>query len=166
MEYSFDKVYPKVHNEAYIADTVDIIGKVDIQKDVSVWFGTVIRGDINSISIDEGSNIQDNSTVHVDTNNPVIIGKNVTIGHNSIIHGCTIGNNVLIGMGSIILNGATIGENTIIGAGSIVTENKNIPSGVLCFGSPAKVIRELSEEEIKNVGASAERYIKLSKKYK
>lgn len=166
MKYSFDKVYPKVHEEAYIADNVDIIGKVDIEKDVSIWFGTVIRGDINSISIDERSNIQDNSTVHVDTNNPVIIGKNVTIGHNSIIHGCTIGNNVLIGMGSIVLNGATIGENTIIGAGSIVTENKNIPSGVLCFGSPAKVIRELSEEEIKNISASAERYIKLSKKYK
>ena len=163
---SFENIYPKIAEDAYIADNVEIIGKVNIEERVNIWFGTVIRGDINSISIGKCTNIQDNSTVHVDTNNSVIIGENVTIGHNSIIHGCSIGNNVLIGMGSIILNGAIIGENTIIGAGSIVTENKKIPSGVLCFGSPAKVVRELTKEEIANIKASSTRYMDLSVKYR
>lgn len=166
MIHSFENIYPKIAEGAYIAENVEVIGKVNIEEKVNIWFGTVIRGDINSIYIGKCTNIQDNSTVHVDTNNPVMIGENVTIGHNSIIHGCSIGNNVLIGMGSIILNGAIIGENTIIGAGSIVTENKKIPSGVLCFGSPAKVVRELTEEEIANIKASSTRYIDLSVKYK
>ena len=118
------------------------------------------------LKVGKNTNIQDNSTVHNDYNTPTNIGDNVTIGHNSIIHGCTIKNNVLIGMGSIILNNAEIGENTIIGAGSLVTQNKKIPSGVLCVGSPAKVVRELTKEEIEHIKQSAENYVQMGREHK
>lgn len=157
---------PVVNSESFIAENVVLVGDVTIEKDVNIWYGTVLRGDINCIKVGEGSNIQENSTVHVEERYAAIIGKNVTIGHNCVIHGCTIGNNSLIGMGSIILNGAEIGESTLIGAGSMVTGGKKIPSGVLCMGSPAKVVRELTEEEILSLKQSAENYINLSKEYK
>ena len=125
-----------------------------------------LRGDMNNIIIGENTNIQENSVVHVDINSPCIIGKNVTIGHGTIIHGCSISDNVLVGMGSIILNNAKIGKNTIIGAGSLVTQGKEFPEGVLILGNPAKVIRQLTEAEIESIQRSADNYVSLSKKYK
>ena len=121
---------------------------------------------MNKIVIGANTNIQENSVVHVDTNSPCIIGKNVTIGHGAIIHGCSISDNVLVGMGSIILNNAKIGKNTIIGAGSLVTQGKSFPEGVLILGNPAKVVRELTDDEIKNIQKSADNYVNLSKRYK
>ena len=140
--------------------------KVEIEDNVNIWFGTRLRADMNKIVVGANTNIQENSVVHVDTNSPCIIGKNVTIGHGAIIHGCSISDNVLVGMGSIILNNAKIGKNTIIGAGSLVTQGKSFPDGVLILGNPAKVVRELTDDEIKNIKKSADNYVNLSKRYK
>lgn len=158
---------PEIHESCFVAGSADIIGRVTLEEDCSIWFGAVLRGDCNSIHIGKGSNIQDNCTVHVGHVESVEIGEHVTVGHNAVIHGCKIGSNCLIGMGSTILNNAEIGENTIIGAGSLVTSGKKIPSGVLCMGSPAKVIRQLSDEEIEKVIKSGARfYLEEMKEYK
>ncbi len=161
----FQGVKPIIHKTCYISESVDIIGNVVIKDNANIWFGTRIRGDMNSIVIGENTNIQENSVVHVDSHCGTYIGDDVTIGHGAIIHGCTIHNNVLIGMGSIVLNEAIIGKNTIIGAGSLIPQGKEIPEGVLCLGSPAKVIRNLTEEEIIGINTSADNYVNLSKKY-
>jgi Carbonic anhydrases/acetyltransferases, isoleucine patch superfamily len=157
---------PMIHESCFVAESADIIGRVTLEEDCSIWFGAVLRGDCNSIHIGKGSNIQDNCTVHVGHTESVEIGEYVTVGHNAIIHGCKIGSNTLIGMGATILNNAEIGEETIIGAGSLVTSNKKIPSGVLCMGSPAKVVRELTEEERRHIRESAKFYLDEIKEYK
>ena len=131
MIMDFEGVTPRIIKNTYISESVDIRGKVNVEENVNIWFGTRLRGDMNNIIIGENTNIQENSVVHVDINSPCIIGKNVTIGHGTIIHGCSISDNVLVGMGSIILNNAKIGKNTIIGAGSLVTQGKEFPEGVL-----------------------------------
>lgn len=166
MIMDFEGVTPRINKNTYISESVDIIGKVKVEENVNIWFGTRLRGDMNNIIIGENTNIQENSVVHVDINSPCIIGKNVTIGHGTIIHGCSISDNVLVGMGSIILNNAKIGKNTIIGAGSLVTQGKEFPEGVLILGNPAKVIRQLTEAEIESIQRSADNYVSLSKKYK
>lgn len=166
MIMDFEGVTPRINKNTYISESVDIIGKVNVEENVNIWFGTRLRGDMNNIIIGENTNIQENSVVHVDINSPCIIGKNVTIGHGTIIHGCSISDNVLVGMGSIILNNAKIGKNTIIGAGSLVTQGKSFPEGVLILGNPAKVVRELTDDEIKNIKKSADNYVNLSKRYK
>ncbi len=166
MIIEYKNLNPKIAESAFVAGSADIIGKVNLEEDTSIWFGAVLRGDCNSIHVGKGSNIQDNCTVHVGQNSVAEIGEYVTVGHNTIIHGCKIGNNSLIGMGSTILNDAEIGEGVIIGAGSLVTSGKKIPSGVLCMGSPAKVIRELTEKEREYVRASALSYIEEAKNYK
>lgn len=166
MIIDFEGVTPRINKNTYISESVDIIGKVNVEENVNIWFGTRLRGDMNNIIIGENTNIQENSVVHVDINSPCIIGKNVTIGHGTIIHGCSISDNVLVGMGSIILNNAKIGKNTIIGAGSLVTQGKEFPEGVLILGNPAKVIRQLTEAEIESIQRSADNYVSLSKKYK
>lgn len=166
MIIDFDGVTPIICESAYISESVDIIGNVQIEENVNIWFGSRIRGDINKVIIGENSNIQENSVLHIDSKSPCIIGKNVTIGHGSIIHGCNISDNVLVGMGSIILNDAKIGKNTIIGAGSLITQGKVFPDGVLILGNPAKVVRELTEAEIESIQLSADNYVSLSKKYK
>jgi carbonic anhydrase/acetyltransferase-like protein (isoleucine patch superfamily) len=166
LNYKFCGKEPQVDNSCFIAKSADVIGDVIIEKDCSIWFGAVIRGDVNSIYIGEGSNVQDNSVLHVsEDKNPIEIGKNVTVGHGSILHGCKVGSNSLIGMGSTILDNAQIGEFTLIGAGSLVTENKIIPSGVLCMGRPAKVVRYLTEQEKQGLIESSKEYIKVSKEY-
>lgn len=166
MIMDFEGVTPRINKNTYISESVDIIGKVNVEENVNIWFGTRLRGDMNNIIIGENTNIQENSVVHVDINSPCIIGKNVTIGHGTIIHGCSISDNVLVGMGSIILNNSKIGKNTIIGAGSLVTQGKEFPEGVLILGNPAKVIRQLTEAEIESIQRSADNYVSLSKKYK
>jgi len=165
MIHQFDGEIPNVHKNTFIACSADVIGNVTIGERSNIWFGAVLRGDMNTMSIGAYTNIQDNSTVHNDHGFPVNIGDYVTIGHNSIIHGCKISNYTLIGMGSTILNGAEIGEYTIIGAGSLVTQGKKIPSGVLCMGVPAKVIRDLTKEEKEGFRESALYYAELSMKY-
>lgn len=166
MIYKYKGSNPLIDKSAFIAPSADIIGNVTVESNCSIWFGAVLRGDCNPIFIGSGTNIQDNSTVHVGHKECVQIGKNVTVGHNAIIHGCKIGDNTLIGMGATILNNAEIGANTIIGAGSLVTSNKKIPSGVLCMGSPAKVIRNLTENELASLKTSAQHYINEAKEYK
>ncbi|MEN8077169.1 gamma carbonic anhydrase family protein [Clostridioides difficile] len=166
MVMDFEGVNPIISKNTYISESVDIIGNVQVEDNVNIWFGTRLRGDMNKIVIGENSNIQENSVIHVDSKSPCIIGKNVTIGHGAIIHGCNISDNVLIGMGSIILNDAKIGKNTIIGAGSLITQGKSFPEGVLILGNPAKVVRELTDAEIESIQRSANNYVKLSEKYK
>lgn len=165
MILEFNKKNPKIDKTCYISESVDIIGEVTIERDVNIWFGSRLRGDMNKINIGENTNIQENSVIHVDFDYETNIGKNVTIGHGAIIHGCNISDNVLVGMGSIILNGAKIGKNSIIGAGSLVTQGKEFEDGVLIMGSPAKVIRKLSEDEIEKIKVSAMNYVKISKEY-
>lgn len=165
MILDFNGIKPRVDESCYISDSVDIIGDATIEKDSNIWFGTKVRADMNKIVIGQNTNIQENSVIHVDLSSPTIIGDNVTIGHGAIIHGCNIENNVLVGMGSIILNDAKIAKNTIIGAGSLITQGKVFPEGVLILGNPAKVIRSLTEDEIKSIKRSADTYVALSKKY-
>ena len=162
----FKSKRPNLDENLYIAETAVIIGDVTLEKDVNIWFGTVLRGDEESINIGRNTNIQENCVVHVDKDAPVSIGAGCTIGHGAIIHGCTIKDNVLVGMGSIILNGAKIGNNTIVGAGSLVTQNKEFEDGVLIMGNPAKVIRKLTKEEIDANKKSSLNYIELSKEFK
>lgn len=152
-----------IHETTFIAESADVLGDVTIGEGSSLWYGAVARGDMNYIKIGKHTNVQDNATLHVDTFNPLIIGDYVTIGHNAVVHGCTVENNCLIGMGAIVLNGATIGENSIIGAGTVVTEGANIPPNSLVIGIPGKVIRTLKEEEIKTTKENAIRYEKLWK---
>jgi len=163
---SWREVTPEIDNSCFIAETADIIGDVKIGKNSNVWYGAVIRGDDKNIIIGENTNIQDNAVVHISNVLPTIMGDNITVGHSAIIHACKIGNNTLIGMGSIILNGAEIGENTIIGAGTMVPPGKKIPSGVLAFGSPVKIIRDLTEEEIVSITKSAKDYVRFANEHK
>ncbi|WP_314065224.1 gamma carbonic anhydrase family protein [uncultured Vagococcus sp.] len=149
----------------FVAKSADIVGKVKLAATSSVWFQAVLRGDYNEIEIGEGSNIQDGAVVHVDIKSPTIVGKHVTIGHNCIIHGCRINDNVLVGMGATVMNNAVIGENTIIGANSLVTENKEIPANSLVMGSPARFVRHLTAEEIAGITQNAEAYVENAKKF-
>lgn len=166
MKLQFNGVAPSINENAYVSESVDIIGDVKVEENVSIWFGARLRADMNKIVVGANSNIQENAVVHVDIESPVIIGENVTIGHSAIIHGCNISNNVLVGMGSIILNNAKISKNSIVGAGALVTQGKEFEEGVLILGNPAKAVRKLSEEEIKSIKRSADNYVALSKKYK
>ncbi|MHC1721539.1 MAG: gamma carbonic anhydrase family protein [Clostridiaceae bacterium] len=167
MIQKFKNYKPQIDANCFIAGNADIVGRVKIEADASIWFGAVLRGDVNNILIGKGSNIQDNCTVHADYGGKnVEVGEYVTVGHNAILHGCKVGSYSLVGMGSIILEGAIIGEETMVGAGSLVTSYKEIPSGVLCMGSPAKVIRELTDEEKKSLRETAEGYINLAQEYK
>lgn len=150
-----------ISRKAYITKTAVLEGDVTVADNVSIWYGAVLRGDLAPITVGEDSNVQENSVIHVDKNCPVIIGKGVTIGHGAIIHGCSIGDNSLIGMGAIILNGAKIGKNCIIGAGALVTSNAEIPDNSLVIGSPAKVKREVTEAEIEGNRENAREYVNL-----
>ncbi len=154
------------NGDFWVADSASIIGKVEIQQQVSVWFGAVLRGDNELIFVGKGSNVQENCVFHTDMGFPLTIGNNCTIGHGVIIHGASIERNCLIGMGTIILNGAKVRENSLIGAGSLVTENKEFPPNVLIVGRPAKVIRELLPKEINSIQQSAVRYQENSKNFK
>lgn len=162
---NFQGIEPNIHQDTFVADNARVIGDVNIGQGSSIWYNAVLRGDIENISIGKYSNIQDNATVHTGYDIPTIIGDYTVVGHNAIVHGCIIGDNCLIGMGAIILNGAVIGDNCIIGAGSLVTEMKVIAANSLVLGVPAKVIRKVTEEEIKSTKDNALEYNKLYKKY-
>ena len=155
------------NNNYWVADTANVIGSVELKDQTSVWFGATIRGDNEIISIDSGTNIQENCVLHTDLGYPLTIGKNCTIGHGAILHGCVIGNNCIIGMGAKILNGAAIGDNCIVGAGSLITEKKDfLAGGTLILGAPAKVVRNLNKHEIINIIESASGYISKARKFR
>ena len=158
-------IKPNIHKDSFIAENATVIGDVNIGEGTSIWYNAVLRGDIENITIGKYSNIQDNCTVHTETNIPTKLGDYTVVGHNAVVHGCTIGDNCLIGMGAIILNNAKIGDNCIIGAGSLVTEGKEIPANSLVIGVPGKVVRQVTEEEIEAVKANAIRYNELYKKH-
>ncbi len=166
MIYQYEDIKPSLPKEYYIADNATVIGDVVLKNQSSVWFGTVLRGDIEPIILGERSNIQDNSVAHTGKGAPTIIGDDVTVGHKVTLHGCTIGNNCLIGMGAILLDGCEIGDNCIIGAGSIIAQRKKIPAGSLAVGSPARVIRRLTDEDFINIRSYAERYVENMRRYK
>ena len=150
----------------WIADNATVLGSVIMEHNVSVWFNAVIRGDNEVITIGENSNIQDGSVLHTDPGLPLTIGKNVTVGHKVMLHGCTIGDNSLIGINAVILNGARIGKNCLIGANSLIPEGREIPDGSLVMGSPGKIIRALTAEQIKGLTMSAAGYVANFKRYK
>lgn len=166
MLLSYQGKTPNVHNSAFIAEGVKIIGDVSIGEDCSIWFNSVIRGDLAPIMIGNRSNIQDGCIGHVNANQPLILSEDVSVGHSAIIHGCTIGKGTLIGMGAIVLNGADIGEYALVGAGSIVTENKKIPPYTLVMGSPAKVVRELTEQDLERMKITTDNYVVKAKEYR
>lgn len=157
---------PQIDESVYLSKDTVIIGDVTLEKNASVWFHSVIRGDKDHIHIGEGSNIQDNCTLHTDPDHVLTIGRNVTVGHNAVLHGCTIEDEVLIGMGAIILNGATIGRHSIIGAGALIKEQQVIPERSLVVGCPGKVIKNVSEEQIQDIMDNAQHYQALAKEYK
>ena len=158
--YTLNGIAPNTPEDGdfWVAPNAQVMGKVTIEAGVGIWFGVVLRGDNELIMIGAGTNVQENTVMHTDPDYPVTIGKNCTIGHSAIVHGCTIGDNSLIGMGATVLNGAVIGKNCLIGAGALVTEGKVIPDGSLVMGMPAKAVRELSAEAIEGLTQSAMRY--------
>ena len=165
--YSLGDKHPTLPggNEYWIAPNASVIGDVVIKKNASVWFGAVLRGDTETLILGEGSNVQDNSVLHADPGFPLVVGADVTIGHMAMIHGATIGDGSLIGIGAILLNGAQIGRNCIIGAGALVTEGKVIPDDSLALGSPARVVRRITEAERAMLAGSARRYVENWKRY-
>jgi carbonic anhydrase/acetyltransferase-like protein (isoleucine patch superfamily) len=164
--HEFDGKKPKIHPEAYVSPRASLLGDVEIGEDSSVWEFAVIRADMNYIKIGKGTSIQDNATVHCEFMNPTTIGDYVTAGHNSMIHGAEIGNNVVVGIGAIVLSGAKIGENSVIGAGAVVTERTEIPPNSLVLGMPGKVVKEISETMREGFKMNAQLYVELSKKHK
>ncbi len=174
MVHKFKNIVPTLGEKTWIAPSADVIGDVSIGEDCSIWFGCVVRGDVHYITIGDRTNIQDLSMVHVthykkedkSDGNPTIIGSDVTIGHRVMLHGCTIENACLIGMSATILDGAVIGKESIVGAGSLVTKNKVFPPRSLIMGSPAKLIKELNDDEVKELYASASRYVKFKEDYR
>ena len=165
MFYDLENKKAKNYGENWVAPNAHVIGDVTLEKNTSIWFNAVLRGDVENILIGEGSNVQDGSVLHTDPGYPLKVGKNVTIGHMVMLHGCTIGNNSLIGIGAVILNNAKIGNNCIIGAKALITENKDIPDNSLVIGSPGKIIREVSEEEKKDILENTKHYQENWKKY-
>lgn len=164
--YALDGITPEISPDVgWIAPTAVVIGDCHIGPEVGIWFGVVARGDIERITIGARSNVQENCVLHTDKGFPLLIGENCTIGHSAIIHGCTIGDNTLIGMGATVLNGAKIGKNCLIGANALVTEGKEIPDNSLVVGAPGKVIRTLDAEAIAGLTASADRYVKNAKRF-
>ena len=163
--YELDGTQPRVADSAWVADSAQVMGNVVLGEDSSVWFGTVIRGDTETITVGRGSNIQDASVLHADIGKPLTIGDNVTVGHQVMLHGCTIGDESLIGIGAVVLNGAKIGKHCLVGAGALVTEGKEFPDGSMIIGSPAKAVRELSPEQIEGLRQSARHYMDNARRF-
>lgn len=162
----YENEMPKIDGSCFVAETSSVIGKVNIDHSSSVWYGAVLRGDVGAITIGKRTNVQDNATVHVAKGYPTCIGDDVTIGHNAIVHGCTIGNRVLIGMGAIVLDGAIIEDDVIIAAGALIPPGKMIPSKSLVIGSPGKVVKTLGEDALESLLTSAQGYVDEASKHK
>ena len=166
MIFSLGNLSPRIADNVFVADSADVIGDVEIGSGSSVWFNTVLRADNDSIRIGTGSNIQDGTVIHVDEGIPTVIGDNVTVGHNTMIHGCTLEDGCLIGIGTTILDYAVVGTQSIVGANSLITERKTYPSRSLILGSPAKVVRELTDEEVSLLEWTAAHYSKNAAHYR
>jgi carbonic anhydrase/acetyltransferase-like protein (isoleucine patch superfamily) len=151
--------------EYFVAPTASVIGRVRLGRDANVWFGAIIRGDGNTIEIGDGTNVQDNAVVHIDSDAPCRLGNNVTVGHSAIVHGCTVGDGSLIGIGATILSHATIGRYCLVGAGALITERKEFPDRSLIIGAPAKRVREVTDEEVEMLKESAAHYAELGRRY-
>jgi len=166
--YNLGNVTPELPNdgEYWIAPSASVIGRVILNKNASVWFGATLRGDNDPITVGENSNVQDGSVCHTDHGSPLVIGANVTVGHMVMLHGCTIGDNSLVGIGSIVLNGARIGKNCLIGANCLITEGKEIPDNSLVMGAPGKVVREVSDEQARMLAAGALHYVENWKRFR
>jgi carbonic anhydrase/acetyltransferase-like protein (isoleucine patch superfamily) len=165
MKYRLGSSRVEAHADSWVAPNATLVGKVKLESGASVWFNAVLRGDNELIHIGENSNVQDGTVMHTDMGFPLTIGKGVTIGHNAMLHGCTVGDYSLIGINAVILNGAKIGKNCIIGANSLIGEGKEIPDGSLVMGSPGKVVRELTESQKKMLEASAAHYVHNAQRY-
>jgi len=165
--YSLNGVTPVLHEEStWIAPDATLVGKVRLGSNVSIWFGAVLRGDQEEISIGDDSNVQEHTVMHTDPGFPLVVGRGCTIGHRAILHGCTIGDNSLIGMGAIVLNGARIGRDCLVGAGALVTEGKEFPPGSLIVGSPAKAVRALDEKAVDRLRLSAAHYVENARRFR
>ena len=163
---ALDHDRPEADHSAWVADTATVIGKVTLGPDASVWYGVVIRGDNAPITIGRGSNVQDNAVLHTDDGFPLALGDGVTVGHQAMLHGCTVGDGSLIGIQAVVLNGAKIGRHCLVGAGALVTEGKEFPDGSLILGSPAKAVRPLTPEQIARLQWSAEHYITHAQRHR
>ena len=163
--YRIDNDTPRDAASARVADSAQVMGDVELHDDVSIWFAAVLRGDTERLTIGRGSNVQDGSIVHADFGFPVTLGEHVTVGHQVMLHGCTIGDGSLIGMQSVVLNGARIGRHCLVGAGSLVTEGKTFPDGSLIVGRPARVLRPLSAEQIEEIDRIAAHYVENARRF-
>jgi len=164
--YQLGENAPEIDPSAFVADTATVLGKVTLAANVSVWFGATLRGDNEPITVGTGSNVQEGTVMHTDPGYPLVIGNNVTIGHQAMLHGCTVGDGSLIGIQAVILNGARIGKGCLVGAGALVTEGKQFPDGSLILGSPAKVVRQLTQEDQLRMEASAASYVARAQLFK
>jgi len=164
--YQLNETSPTIDETAFIAESANVIGKVNIAAHASVWFDVTIRGDNERISIGENSNVQESAVLHTDMGYPLSVGRNVSIGHQAMLHGCTIHDGALIGIQAVILNGAVIGKNCLVGAGSLVTEGKQFPDNSLIIGSPAKVVRTLTEDDISQLQKNAANYVTKAQLFK
>lgn len=163
--YQLDDHVPQVHDTAWVADSATVVGRVAIGEQASVWYGVVARGDSDQLTIGARSNIQDNSVLHADAGQPLVIGADVTVGHQCMLHGCTIGDGSLIGIGAVVLNGARIGRGCLVGAGSLVTEGKEFPDHSMILGSPAKVVRTLTAEQVAGLARGAAHYVDNARRH-
>ena len=166
MLYALGERRPKVHASCYVSDSAQVIGSIELEENASVWFNVVLRGDNDVIAIGKDSNVQDGTIIHTDSGIAVRVGRGVTIGHRVMLHGCEVGDYSLIGIGAVVLNRAKIGAHCLIGAGSLITEGKVIPDGSLVFGSPARVVRPLKDEEKLMLEGSAAHYVENGRRYK
>ncbi|HSW08698.1 gamma carbonic anhydrase family protein [Aquabacterium sp.] len=164
--YQLGEHVPRIATGAWVADGAQVIGRVTLEQDASIWYGAVLRGDNDQITVGRASNVQDGSVLHTDAGIPLTLGSHVTVGHQVMLHGCTIGDGTLVGIQSVVLNGARIGRNCIVGAGALVTEGKEFPDGVLIVGSPAKVARELTPEQIARLQGIALHYIEQAQRHR
>lgn len=165
MIYDLGEQQTDIADGAFVAPSAVLIGDVKLHPESSVWFAAVLRGDIERITIGRGSNIQDGTVCHTDPTNPCSVGEYVTVGHMAMLHGCTIGDNSLIGIGATLMNGSVVGKECIVGAHSLITEGKQFPDGVVIMGAPAKVVRELNDEDRAKLRANADRYVQRAKRY-
>ena len=166
MIYNFENNIPTLHPDSWVANNAMLIGKVILKKDANIWFNVVLRGDIEPIIIGEGSNVQDGSIFHTDPGCPLSLGRGVTVGHLAMLHGCEVGDDSLIGIGSTILNKTKIGKNCIVGANTLIAENKVIPDQSLVLGSPGKIVRQVTDKEIEEIKENAKHYVENYKRYK
>jgi carbonic anhydrase/acetyltransferase-like protein (isoleucine patch superfamily) len=164
MVHSFEGERPDIARAAFVAGSAEVLGRVTLGEGASVWYGAVLRGDIEEIRVGAGSNVQDGAVLHVDAGQPCVLGDHVTVGHGAIVHACAVGDRCLVGMGAVILDGAEIGADSIVGAAALVTRGKAFPPRSMILGSPAKVARRLTDEEVASLGPHADAYVELARR--